>query len=260
MKSRTKIALAFGFGTLLIVIGFLALTAFLRAGRIYREVSAIHDTFRAGAALLDDIHIDVYTAAILTRDYLMDPQAATAVQYRNDLVAKQASMEKHLADLALIMGPEDRPALERLQREVAVYWSLRDPIFELNPDQKAAIGYQFLQQQTMPQRKAVLLLANEIDVLNSVNLRKEEQKINESQREFRRYVVGMSALALVSALLVAGVSFFQISRLEKRSEEERSGSSTPNKSCGSFRRSWSRHKKRSASRSPGSCTMKSARC
>ena len=221
MKSRTKIALVFGFGTLLIVIGFLALTAFWGAERIYRDVSAIHDSYRSGSALLDDIHTDVYIAAILTRDYLMDPQATTAVQYQNDLLARRASMEKHLADLALMMGPEGRLALERLRREVNAYWNLLDPIFEWDPDQKAAIGYRFLQQQVIPRRKAVLSLTNEIDVLNAVNLRKEQQKINESQREFRRYVVGMSALALASALLVAGVSFFQISRLEKRSAEER---------------------------------------
>ncbi len=221
MRSRTKIALVFGFGTLLVLIGFLAITSFWRAERIYRDVSTIHDTQRSGSALLDDIHTDVYIAAILTRDYLMDPQATTAVQYRNDLLARRASMEKHLADLALIVVPEGRLALERLRREVNVYWSLLNPIFEWDPDQKAAIGYQFLQQQVIPRRRAVLSLTNEIDVLNAVNLQKARQKISESQGEFRRYVVGMSALALSLALLVAGVSFFQISRLEKRSEEER---------------------------------------
>jgi signal transduction histidine kinase len=221
MKSRTKIALVFGFGTLLIVIGFLAITSFWGAERIYRDVSAIHDTYRSDSALLDDIHTDVYIAAILTRDYLMDPQTTTAVQYQNDLLARRTSMEKHLADLALMMVPEGSLALERLRREVDVYWNLLDPIFEWDPAQKATIGYNFLQQQVIPRRKAVLSLTNEIDLLNAVNLRKEQQKINESQREFRRYVVGMSALALASALLVAGVSFMQIYRLEKRSEEER---------------------------------------
>jgi signal transduction histidine kinase len=220
-KSRTKVVLGFGFGTLLVVIVFLVLNVFWRAERIYRELSAIHETFRLGSALLDEIHTDVYTAAILTRDYLMDPIAATAVQSRNDLLAKQATMQKHLADLALIMGPESRHALEQLQHEVAVYWSLRGTIFEWNLDQKAAIGYQFLQQQAIPQRQAVLSLTNEIDVLNSVNLRKEQGKISQSQGEFRRYVIGMSAVAFISALLVAIVSFLQISRLERRSGEER---------------------------------------
>jgi signal transduction histidine kinase len=221
MKSRTRIALIFGFGTLLILIGFLSLTAFWRAERIYRDVSAIHNTYRSGSALLDSIHIDIYMAAVFTRDYLMDPQATTAVQYQNDLLAIRAAMEKHLNDLTLATGPEGRLALERLRREANAYWDLLHPIFAWNPDQKAATGYQFLQQKVIPRRKAVLSLTNEIDVLNAVNLRREQQKISESQAEFRGYVIAMSALTLVSALLVAAVSFVQISRLEKRSEEER---------------------------------------
>src|SRR5512143_1595142 len=111
MKSP-RLVLLLGFGTLLILIGWIALSAFCRAESIYSEVSSIHDLYRKSASILDDIHIDVYRAAVLTRDFLIDPQVATGGQYRSDLLSVRTSMEKRLAELESMT--EDKNALDRL--------------------------------------------------------------------------------------------------------------------------------------------------
>jgi signal transduction histidine kinase len=218
MKSP-RLILLLGFGTLLILIGLLALSAFWRAERIYSEVSSIHESYRKSASILDDIYTDVYRAAVLIRDFLIDPQIAAGGQYRNDLLSVRSSMENRLVEL----GPftEDKNALDRLRHEIDAYWDSTEPVFDWTPQQKAELGFRFLRQQVLPRREAVILMTREINSLNADSLANVTQKMNQNQDTFRRQLGGMSGAVLLLGLLIASVSFFYISRLERRSEEER---------------------------------------
>jgi signal transduction histidine kinase len=219
MKSPRHM-LFLGFGTLLILIGLLALSSFWRADRVYSEVSAIHELYRKSASILDDIHTDVYRASLLLRDFLIDPEALNGAQYRKDLLDIRASMNKHLSDLnSLTM---DRSALDRLQREIKSYLDSFEPIFEWTLEQKAELGFKFLRSQVRPRRESVILLTQEINRLNALSLSDETDEINNSQAAFRRYLGLMSGAALILGLLTAGISFIHISRLEWRSDQERS--------------------------------------
>jgi signal transduction histidine kinase len=96
-----------------------------------------------------------------------------------------------------------------------------EPIFAWTAQQKARLGYDFLRNQVRPRRQVMLELIREVDKLNADGLLKEEQTMRASQAEFRSYFGGMSVVILSLALLVVGVSFYYISRLERRSERER---------------------------------------
>jgi signal transduction histidine kinase len=218
MKSP-RLVLLLGFGTLLILIGWMALSAFWRAERIYSEVSSIHDLYRKSASILNDIHIDVYRAAVLTRDFLIDPQVATGGQYRNDLLSVRTSMEKLLAELESLT--EDKNALDRLRHEIDSYWDSMEPVFDWTPQEKAERGFRFLRQQVLPRREAVISMTQEINKLNADSLANVTRRMSQNQEAFRQYLGGMSGAVLILGLVIAGVSFFYISRLERRSEEER---------------------------------------
>ncbi|MBZ5498801.1 MAG: hypothetical protein LAP85_20585 [Acidobacteriia bacterium] len=220
MKSPIRFILLIGFGSLLILIGFLVLSSFWKAEHLYDEMAAIHDAYRKADSVLDGIHANVYTTSIIVRDYLMDPRVEAMELYRNDLVTLRASMEKHLADLHSIAGTGDSGTFDRLRRAIDTYWNSRDSIFDLTPQQKSKEGFSLL-RSVIPHRQAVILLTQEINDLNAANLQKEEQKISQSQAEFRRYMVGVFVVALSLALLIAGISCFHISRLERNSERER---------------------------------------
>jgi len=218
MKSP-RLVLLLGFGTLLTLIALLALSAFWRAERIYSEVSSIHESYQKSASILDDIYSDVYRAAVLIRDFLIDPQVAAGGQYRSDLLNVRSSMEKRLTEL----GPhtEDKSALDRLRREIDAYWDSMEPVFDWTPQQKAELGFRFLRQQVLPRREAVILMTREINGLNADSLANVTRKMNQNQDAFRRQLGGMSIAVLLLGLLIASVSFFYISRLERRSGEER---------------------------------------
>ncbi len=221
MKSGTRIVLLAGFGTLLILIGFLALSAFRRAERIYAEVASIHETYRQGAAILQEMNSGIYLAGLLVRDYLMDPQQASGIEHRNELLGVRSSLDKLLAELAPLLGQEDAGTVALLGREVNTYWTLLDPVFEWTPEQKAERGLRFLRKQVLPHRQALVSLTQKIDAINAASLGKEGERIRESQAEFRKYLGGIFAVTLFLGVVVAGFSFVNISRLERRSENER---------------------------------------
>jgi signal transduction histidine kinase len=57
--------------------------------------------------------------------------------------------------------------------------------------------------------------------LNARNLAKEQERIRINRIDFQVYLLKMFACSVFLALGVAGVSMFQVSRLERRSEEQR---------------------------------------
>jgi signal transduction histidine kinase len=211
--------LLLGFGTLLILIGLLALSAFWRADRVYSEVSAIHEQYRDSAAVLDAIHTDVYRASLLLRDYLIDPEPSSVTQYRRDLLNIRMLMKEHLAQMDVLTM--DREALGRLHSETSSYLDSMSPIFNWTLEQKAELGFKFLRSEVRPRRESIILLTQEINRLNALNLATEQAGISNTQSEFRRYLGWISGAALFLGLLSAGISFTHITRLERRSEQER---------------------------------------
>jgi signal transduction histidine kinase len=221
MRLQTRFVILLAFGALLILIGALALNTFRRAERIYTDVSTIHDTYRKGVAIMDGIQSDLYVAGLLIRDFLMDPQDSAVEQYPRELLGLRASMETHLSDLLPYIGADDSAMYIRLRQAVASYWTTIDPVFEWTPGQRAQGGYRFLQRQVIPLRKDVIDLTQEIASLNAASLQNARQEITRSQQEFRRYMSILFLIALSLALLIAGTSAYHISRLERRSEQER---------------------------------------
>jgi len=194
---------------------------FRRAERIYHEVAAIHEAYRQTASLLSDIQNDNYLSSILIRDYLLDPTPGTASEYKRELLEIRATLAKHLASLADSISHDEGKTLERLRREIDVYWDLLDPVFEWTPEEKAWRGSAFLRKRVIPHRNAILSVTHEIDDLNARNLAREQERIRINRRELQAYLLKMFAFSVCLALGVAGVSIFRVSRLEKRSEDQR---------------------------------------
>jgi signal transduction histidine kinase len=221
MKYRTGVILLIGFGSLVVLIGILGFGGFRRAERIYHEVATIHEAYRQTASMLSDIESDNYLSSVLIRDYLLDPTPGAGPEYRKELIEIRSTLAKHLNSLNLSIGHDEGKILERLRRELDIYWNSLDPVFEWTPEEKSALGSRFLRRQVIPRRNAILSVTREIDDLNARNLAKEEERIKLNRIEFQAYLLKMFAFSVFLALAVAGVSIFQVSRLEQRSEEQR---------------------------------------
>jgi signal transduction histidine kinase len=146
---------------------------------------------------------------------------ATGPQYRKDLLELRSAMETHLASLSGLVSPEETDAFKRLRRELDTYWDSLEPIFDWTPAQKTAQSSWFLKNEILPRRTAILAITQEIDTLSAAGFQREQGKIRSAKDELPRYLRNMFVFALCFALIVSGISFSQISRLERKSQQER---------------------------------------
>jgi signal transduction histidine kinase len=182
-------------------------------------VVAIHEEYTRREALLDEVRSGIYLSSLLVRDYLLDPSHITAGMHRQRLLRIRSSMTGALSKLANSGSEEERAAIGRLLPEMDAYWDTMDPIFEWTPGQKLAFSSLFLRRQVLPRRTTVLNTAEELVVLNEASFRQQQQKINRSIEDFRKYTLRTLSITIALGLLVSGASVLRLSRLEKRAEQ-----------------------------------------
>ena len=213
--------LLIGFGTLIVLIAVSGLGALRRARQTYREVSSLNDRYRRTEHILNRVGAEISEVGLLTRDYLLDPSALSAGKYRSELVAVRARMENELQELSGVMGDEEAPRLARLRKEVGAYWDVLDPLFEWTPAQKSALSWIFLRKQVLPRREAALAIAGEISDLAQANLRRQREAVDKEEADLPIFIGRMLAITVFLGLLIAGISVYRMTRLERHSEEQR---------------------------------------
>jgi signal transduction histidine kinase len=221
MRSRSWLVLSIGFGTLILLIALLGFGAMRRAQALHNETVSAHDAYLQTDAALREIPADLYLGDILIRDYLLDPSHLMAPYYREQLLARQSSIQQRLDELARRLGQNEQARLRQLRTELRAYWDSMDPVLTWSPEQKAALSRVFLRRQVLPRREAVVALARQISQINAANLRKEQQRLQASQQLFQSFLQRTLAFALSVGLIVALISIVRVASLERRSEQQR---------------------------------------
>jgi signal transduction histidine kinase len=229
MKYGIRAILLMGFGTLVALIAVLGFSAFRRADRIESEIASIHEGYQKIASVLSQTKVDTYKSSILVRDYLLDPSPTVAPKYKQELVAVRSSLMGHLDSLHELISHDEGKVLERLAREISVYWSSLYPVFQWTPQQKVSLSSSFLRKEIIPRRNAILSIMNEIDDLSASTFKTEQATINASRREFHAYLRDMLIASLLLAFGVAVVSILRVSDLEQKSADQRQRTETAEK-------------------------------
>lgn len=222
MDSRSSLfALAIGFGILIVLIAILGFGAIRRADTIYRDMKAAQDAYSQTETFRRGIATDIYLADILLRDYLLDPSPQSAPRHRQELFAIRNSLQQRLDQLSGLMPENDSPGLARLQAEVEGYWDSLDPIFQWTPKEKAERSWVFLARKVLPRREAVVTLARELARMNSENLEKERQRLQNSQQVLHKFLLQMMGVALAIGSLVALLTTYRALVLERMHDAQR---------------------------------------
>ncbi len=229
MRPRSWPILLFGFGSLVLLVGLAALGAARRASLIFSEMVSISELYRDNTRLLNEIRSGVNVSSIYVRDYLLDRSELTASLYRQRLLEIRSSMTEQLKQLESRAGLELRDPLARLSSELDGYWDSMEPLFSWTPRQKMALSSFFLRQRVLPRRDAVLELARGIRDINEANFKFQQRALASSQAEFRKYLWWVLGIAMSLGLLVAAISVYRISRLERETEQHQARSESAEK-------------------------------
>jgi len=221
LKSRSFFIVALAFATLIALIAVMGIGAVRRARMIYAEMEKTQNVYLQTEAFRRDVAADMYLADILIRDYLLDPSPQNAPMHREQLLEIRASLQRRVDSLSDSLRQSSGPGVERLQEEVQGYWDSLDPIFAWTPEEKAQRSWFFLRRRVLPRRQAVAELAREMSRLNRENLERERERIAESQRTLRSFLIRIMYFALGFGSVVALLTTYRVAVLERRDDEQK---------------------------------------
>ena len=221
MKHRSWPLLAVAFGALILTIGLSGAALFGHLGVIYDEVTVIQRESRESDRVLNELRSEMYSLAILVRDYLLDSSETATQEQRQELLNLRASTARHLDDLGRLLSSDQKVSLRHLRQNVDQYWKLIDSVLAWTPAQKAARGSGFLKHQILPYRNAVLSIAGEIEGLKAADLKQRQANIQKTLQDIRGYLTGVMAITTLLGLVIAASSIARMTVLEDRAEQHR---------------------------------------
>ncbi|MBV9267280.1 MAG: sensor histidine kinase [Acidobacteriaceae bacterium] len=164
---------------------------------------------------ITDIRMEVYRAALLFRQ---PPGTAARGEASRQLARMRSRTDSELRDLETLLAKAQHPQLTELREQLKVFWNVAAEA--LQPP-GADEGAQRLLIQRTGERDSVLGLAEQIDALNTANLRVAEQEIDAQQHSVWQFAALAAAILLVLGMVIAGLSIAYLAHIEGLSETER---------------------------------------
>jgi signal transduction histidine kinase len=212
----SRLALLIGFGGLLLIMALAGIDAFRVLQKFRRTDEQIRLRYLSQNHTLNDIRSDVYVSGTYVRDYLLEPDAASAEVYRTSLQDVRKHMEAALEFYGRQATPAEAQHHSALGTELMDYWGILDPIFKWDPAERRRSGYAFLRDEVFPRRQNMLAIADRIAAINDRQLTAGNDQVVSLLLRFQMRLL----LTLVAALVLGiGMAWFitrRILRLENQ--------------------------------------------
>jgi len=223
MRFRTWPVAALALGALLLLVAISVLESSRRAQEIYTRLDEVNQRYHDVEGTLRRLRSDLNLSGIFVRDYLLDPAAERAPNYRARIsefrTANLASFEELSRQIQ--GNPDNEPRLESLRAQLEAYWQALDPLFDWTPAEKVNESGRFLRREVIPRREAVLAIALELEKLNATTMAAQRTEVAHRHAELRQDLYRLLWIGMLLGLLVALPAVYRLRRMEQRSDDER---------------------------------------
>ncbi len=220
LVAGSRLVLILGFGGLLLLLTAAGIDGIQALTQIQSANDAIREDFLLRTRLLERIRGDVYTSGTYVRDYLLEPEAGKAESHRASLLETRRDMEEALSRYHAILGDPERQPFDTLNRDLAEYWAVLDPVFSWTPDERRREGYLFLSGEVFRRRQSMLGIADQIAAIDESQMNSGKQKVEATFLAARRWLLVTMGLSIGLGLLLAYFAVRRILRLESRAEQD----------------------------------------
>src|SRR5438105_4654816 len=132
----TRVALAVGFGGLLVIIALAGLDTLRVLRQIRTNDDQIRQEFLFRNHVLNNVRSDLYLSGTYVRDYLLEPNFERAESYRTTLEQVRTEMDSALESYGSKLDPEQSRDYAALKIELARYWGVLGPVLQLNDEER----------------------------------------------------------------------------------------------------------------------------
>ncbi len=220
MFSRSRIALALGFGGLLSIMALAGIDALHVLDQFRRSDERIRQRYLAENHVLNDIRSDVYVSGTYVRDYLLEPQPQRAESYRANLERVRGHMESALDSYRQQVAAGGLAHYTELRTELKNYWAVLAPIFDWDAVERRRSGYAFLRDEVFPRRQNMLALADQISELNEQQLNAGNGQVVALLVRFQSRLLATLIAALALGLGLALLTMRKILSLEQQARSQ----------------------------------------
>ena len=217
VDTQTRRLLLVGFGGLLVLLAFTGLNALSVLRRIEVRSDTIRKEYFGRDRLLEQLRSDLYLSGTYVRDLLLEQDPSRADVHRRELEDVRKRVENNITRYAASLRVEERRPFQEFAKEVESYFESLRPALEWNAAQRQALGYAFMKNSLMPRRMVIVHLADQIGTVNQKQMEAGNQLIVNLFATFRRSLILLLVLTLVSGSVLAAGSFRRIVRLERLS-------------------------------------------
>ncbi|MGD1091931.1 MAG: sensor histidine kinase [Bryobacteraceae bacterium] len=219
---RRSILLAAAFAGLLLVIGASSFAIWLNTRQAQDRVANLHNTHMEAGAALATVRANVYLAAILTRDFLLDSEPSGSESYTSQFAHIRESTEDNFRVLlASAQDAGQTAALSELHQQLERYWDSTQLILNWTPEEKRAQRTDVLRQR-LHRREEILAISQQVENLITKNFLSERARITTADQEFRASLGWTTGIALLLGFCIGGVAFTRLLRLELQSQRAES--------------------------------------
>ena len=185
--------------------------------RADRQRDAVLTEFFRTEDTLQTIRGSVLLAAIDWRDAFLDNDPERVSVYRQQVAAHRSESLNLLAGLRRASGESaGYETLAALEQEVGAYWDSVVPLLELTPFQRAADMRRVLSQRVVPRRAVVMNITRQVQLINRTRFQAQQREIADLYARAQARMLMTGGLATVLSLVVGGLVFFHVARLERR--------------------------------------------
>lgn len=218
-SSQTQRLLLIGFGGLLLLLAVTGLNALSVINRIQTQNESIRRDYFHRDRILEQLRSDIYLSGTYVRDLLLEQDPGRADIHRKELRDAQRRVEDNVEAYDAILRGEERVAFLQFTEQVKSYFDSLRPALEWNAGQRQMFGYSFMKDSVLPRRMIIVHLADQISDVNQKQMEAGNKRVNSLFATFRRSLILLLVLTLISGSLLAGGSIRRILRLERISAE-----------------------------------------
>jgi signal transduction histidine kinase len=202
-----------GFTAVMIILILSAIEGLQIRQRAYEQTADIYHRHLQEEELLGRFRSYFSSGGIYARDFLLSRQPDRVATYRKQLAQLKANSQQTLRELDQVPTLRSTPTLEAEMQE---FWGVLDSITNWTDQQRAAQGYDFVQQQIASRRDAAGNLALALS-------RARQNALRSKELEFRRTrnsaFVELFVILLAGLLLAYAATYLSLTRSRELEQE-----------------------------------------
>ena len=222
MVSPIRAAVFAGFG---LVAGIWISAGYYFSGRmaeLEQRSSDINVRYMRAQDLLTTVRGHVLMGSVYVRDALLDPNPATAEEYRRELEESYRSADAALQGYVPVIDvPGEQARIERLRHELDDFRRTLLEVLSTDSREWPAEARSLLRRRIMPKREGVMHISEEVQALNRSAFVQQQLDIASLYRATQRRVWQTVGLALAASIAIALTATLYAGRLEQRLQRQR---------------------------------------